>query len=218
MAGEREVVACTKSSILGCLRCLFPHSAAAKLRTNHFFAAFHLQKGWIGMKKLFSPRVLAACAALIATNIILTKLLSITLVYVRISFNFLPIFLGAMLYGPWVGGITALLADILGVIIVGEPLFWGYSVSAFLYGATYGAFLCKREITNTNLIACIALQTIFIDILLGALWANMFFGKPYFVALLGRSLDAVPMAIVKVYMIKYIWKLAGARLQTMIKG
>ena len=195
----------------------FPHSAAAKLRTIHFFAAF-LQKGWIGMKKFFTPRVLAACAALIAVNIILTKLLSITFVYVRISFNFLPIFLGSMLYGPLVGGVTALLADILGVIIVGEPLFWGYSVSAFLYGVTYGAFLYKRKMTNTNLIACIVLQTIFIDMLLGALWANIFFGKPYFIALLGRTADAIPMAVVKVYMIKYIWRLAGTRLQNMIKG
>ena len=170
------------------------------------------------MKKIFTPRVLASCAALIATNIILTKLLSITLVYVRISFNFLPIALGSMLYGPLVGGISALLADILGVVIVGEPLFWGYSVSAFLYGITYGIFLYKRELTNKNLIACIALETLFIDILLGALWANIFFGKPYPVALLGRAADAIPMAIVKVSMIKYIWKLAGARLQNMIKG
>lgn len=170
------------------------------------------------MKKLFLPRVLTSVAVLVALNIILTKFLSITLVYVRITFNFLPIALGSILYGPAVGGIAALFADILGVVIVGEPLFWGYSVSALLYGVTYGIFLYKHEKNYKNISVCVILQTIFIDILLGALWARIFFGKPYFIALIGRAADGIPMAVVKIYMIKYIWQYAGKRLLSITNG
>ena len=168
------------------------------------------------MKKIFTPRVLTSVAVLVALNVILTKFLSVTLVYVRISFNFLPIALCSMLYGPAVGGIAALLSDVLGVLIVGEPLFWGYSVSALLYGITYGLFLHRHDKSYKNIILCVSLQTVFIDILLGALWANIFFGKPYVVALLGRGADAIPMAFIKVYMVKYLWKYVGTQLTHMI--
>ncbi|MBR4874773.1 MAG: folate family ECF transporter S component [Clostridia bacterium] len=170
------------------------------------------------MKKLFTPRMLTFGAALVAINVILTKFLSITLTFVRIGFNFLPISLGAMLFGPVSGGILALVADVLGVIIVGEPLFWGYSVSAFLYGLTYGLFLYKKDKSYKRIALCVILQTIFIDILLGAYWGNLFFGKPYFVALIGRAADAVPMAVIKIYAIKYLWKYTEKSLTNLIKG
>ena len=165
------------------------------------------------MKKTFSPRLLTWGAALVAINIILTKFLSITLTFVRIGFNFLPISFGAMMFGPAIGGILAVLADVLGVILVGEPFFWGYSVSALLYGLTYGLFLYKKEKSYKNIALCVIVQTICIDILLGAYWANLFFGKPYFIALVGRGADAIPMAFIKIYMIKYLWKYVEKFLQ-----
>ena len=170
------------------------------------------------MKKYFTPRMLTCGAALVAINVILTKFLSITLTFVRIGFNFLPNSLGSMIFGPVTGGLLAVIADILGVVIVGEPFFWGYSVSALLYGLTYGLFLYKREKSYKNIAFCILLQTVFIDALLGAFWANLFFGKPYFIALLGRCADAVPMAFVKVYMIKHLWKYTEKALTNLIKG
>lgn len=165
------------------------------------------------MKKPFSLQTLTWGAALVAINIVLTKFLSITLAFVRIGFNFLPISFGSVLFGPVTGGLLAVLADVLGVIIVGEPFYWGYSVSAFLYGFTYGFFLYKREKNAKNITLCIMLQTIFIDILLGAYWANLFFGKPYFIALLLRGADAIPMVFVKIYMIKHLWKYTEKFLQ-----
>lgn len=168
--------------------------------------------------KNFTSRILTFGAVLVALNVVLTKLLSITLVYVRISFNFLPIAFGAIMFGPVLGGIFALLSDILGVLIMGEPWFWGYSVSALLYGVTYGLFLYNREKSYKNISLCVILQTIVIDILLGALWANIFFGKPYFVALLGRSIDAIPMAFIKIFMIKYVWKYLDKTLNSIVKG
>lgn len=170
------------------------------------------------MKKIFTPQVLSCVAVLVALNVILTKFLSITLVYVRISFNFLPIALGSILYGPAVGGIAALLADVIGVIIVGEPFLWGYSLSAALYGITYGLFLHNHEKSYKNISSCVILQTIFIDILLGAFWAHIFFGKPYIIAVFGRAADAIPMSFIKIYMIKYIWKYTGKRLLNIIEG
>lgn len=165
------------------------------------------------MKKIFTPRMLTWGAALVAINIILTKFLSITLTFVRIGFNFLPISFGSMMFGPVTGGLLAALADVLGVVVVGEPFFWGYSVSACLYGLTYGFFLYKKEKNYKNIAVCVILQTIFIDILLGAYWANLFFGKPYVIALLGRGADAIPMAFIKIYMIKHLWKYVEKFLQ-----
>ena len=152
------------------------------------------------MKKHFTVSTLAGAAALVALNIVITRFLSVTVGPVRIGFGFLPIAFGSMLYGPVVGTISALVADVLGAVIQGA----GFGLSAALYGLTYGLFLYGRKKSCKNIAACVILQAIVIDAFLGALWYYIYTSMTFPVALTGRSINALVMIPVKIVMIQYL--------------
>ena len=165
------------------------------------------------MKKHFTVSTLAGAAALVALNIVITRFLSVTVGPVRIGFGFLPIAVGSMLYGPVVGTISALVADVLGAVIQGAGYWPGFGLSTALYGLTYGLFLYGREKSCKNIAACVILQAIVIDAFLGALWYYIYTSMTFPVALTGRSINALVMIPVKIVMVQYLWKYVGARVE-----
>lgn len=162
------------------------------------------------MKKI-STRALAKGALLIALNIVITRFLAINVGAVRISFTFLPIAVGSLMFGGVIGATLALVADVLGMLMSGGLPWLGFCVSTVLYGLTYG-ILCKKELTYKNLIPIIVLQAIFIDALLGAFWFYVHAGMPFWVSLAERSINAIVMIPVKVFVIKYVYKLIGDKI------
>ena len=165
------------------------------------------------MKKYFTVNTLAGSAALIALNIVITRFLSVNVGPVRIGFGFIPIAFGSMLYGPVVGTIVAVVADVLGAVIQGAGYWPGFGLSAALYGVTYGVFLYRREKSCKNITVCVILQAIIIDALMGALWYYIYTSMTFPVALTGRSINALVMIPVKIVMIQYLWKYVGARIE-----
>lgn len=163
------------------------------------------------MKKQISVRMLVTMALLVAMNIVLTRLLSIDIGPVRIGVGFIPIALGAMMYGPVPGAIIAVVADVVGAILQGKGYWFGFSLSAALLGTSYGLFLYGKEKSYRAITLCVVLQAVLIDALLGALWHNLFAGTPYIGALVARSLDALAMIPVKIILIRYLWIFVGAR-------
>lgn len=163
------------------------------------------------MKK--SGKLLAYGAILIALNIVITRLLSINAGPVRIGFTFLPISLGSMLFGPLFGASFALLADVLGQLLVGGLPWLGFCISTVCYGLSYGFFLYKKEKTWLRISVCVILQEIFIDALLGAFWFYHYMGTPFLGALTARGLDALCMIPIEIIVIKYMWKYVGERLE-----
>ena len=91
-------------------------------------------------KNLYKTKVTVTAALLIALNIVLARFASFQTLSVRISFGFLPTALCSMLFGPWVGAVSAFLSDFLGMLInsKGMAYFPGYGLSEALYGLTYG--------------------------------------------------------------------------------
>lgn len=164
------------------------------------------------MKKYFTVHTLVVSSVLIALNIVITRLLSIDIGAVRIGLGFIPIALGAMLYGPVPGAVIAFLADLLGALLQGKGYWPGFALSAILLGATYGIFLYKRKKSYKTITICVVLQAIFIESLLGALWYKIFGGTPFFAALSMRALDAAVMIPVKVFLISYLWNYIGKRI------
>ena len=162
------------------------------------------------MKK---TKILAYGALLIALNIVITRLLSINIFTVRIGFGFLPVAFGSIWFGPLWGAILAVIADVSGMLLSGGMPWPGFTLSAALYGITYGLFLHKREINFKNLALCVILQAIFIDAHLGAVWYNYYAGTPFLAALLSRSIDALCMIPVKIIVIKYVYKFTGDRIK-----
>ena len=210
MAKEREVVLCTKREQKISLAVSFPHSAAANDIKRSFAAK---TERMIDMKFRVTPRILAYGAILVALNIVLTRLLSINVFTVRIGFNFIPIALGSMIFGPSIGALLAVIADVLGMLMSGGMPWLGFTVNAALYGISYGLFLQKDRFSTKKLIICVILQAIIIDATLGALWYNHYVGTPFWAALGARAVDAAAMIPVKILVIKYMYKLIGDRIK-----
>ena len=74
-----------------------------------------------------SVKVLVCCALFVAMSIVLGKFLSIKIGdNIRISFENLSLILSGILFGPFVGLVTAVIADVVGCII------YGYSINLII--------------------------------------------------------------------------------------
>lgn len=69
-------------------------------------------------------KVLVMMALFVAMEVILTRFLSIQTPTIRIGFGFVPIALSAILLGPWRGGLTAVLADLLGMLLFSKGMYF----------------------------------------------------------------------------------------------
>lgn len=122
---------------------------------------------------------------------------------IRISFGFLPVAISSMVLGPFLGGIVAALADIIGIFLfpVGK-FFIGYTLSAFLRGFIYGWFLYKKPKTIFRVILACTVVNVFDNIILGTLWYSIIQGVNFMVYLPIRSttnLILLPIHIITIY-------------------
>lgn len=81
-------------------------------------------------------------AMLIAMEIVLSRFLALNTHITKIGFNFVPIVIAAMLYGPVGGAIVGSFGDYLGATLfpIGQ-YFPGFTLTALLTGAIFGLFL-----------------------------------------------------------------------------
>ena len=85
---------------------------------------------------------LVSCAMLIAIEIVLSRFLSISTPIVKIGFDFAPMALAGILFGPWYGCAVGFLADFLGANMFPIGPYWpGFTLVAGLTGFTYGLLL-----------------------------------------------------------------------------
>ena len=202
MADGWEVAIGTKSGIV----CDVGTTSAAVKRSIVFCG----KERMIDMKKI-SARTLAKGALLIALNIVITRFLAINFGAVRISFTFLPIAIGSLMFGGVTGAILALIADVLGMLMSGGLPWLGFCVSTVLYGLSYG-ILYGKELTYKRLLPLMIVQAIVIDSFLGAVWFNVHAGMPFLASLTERSINALVMIPVKTFVIKYVWKIIGDKI------
>lgn len=202
MADGWEVAISTKNSIV----CDVGTASAAVKRSIVFCG----KERMIDMKKI-SAKTLAKGALLIALNIVITRFLAINFGAVRISFTFLPIAIGSLMFGSITGAILALIADVLGMLISGGLPWLGFCVSTVLYGLSYG-ILYEKELTYKRLLPLIIVQAVVIDAILGAFWFYVHAGMPFWASLTERSINALIMIPVKTFVIKYVWKIIGDKI------
>jgi ECF transporter S component (folate family) len=95
------------------------------------------------MKK---TRILVLMGLFISLEVVLTRFIAIETPIIRIGFGFLPIAISAIMFGPVIGGLTATIADIIGMIIAPKAAYFpGLTFSAFMTGFIYGLFLHKKN-------------------------------------------------------------------------
>lgn len=150
--------------------------------------------GYISLEKIIIT------ALLIALAVVLSKLLSINLAFLRIGFGFIPIAVLAILFGPIWAGVASAIADVLGAIIFPTGAFFpGFTVSAFLTGLIFGLFLYKKEITWARSFISCALVCLLVNLLLNTYWLTFFISSEYTVLLASRAIKelvAIPIMAV----------------------
>ena len=130
------------------------------------------------VSKKINLRRLVYLAFLIATNIVLVRLLSFQTPVSRLDFGFIPISLAGAMFGPFWGGIAGGLSDIFGMLFnsKGMAFFFGWTLNAILHGVFYGLFLHKQKKTVLRILLCVIIKGILVDLVLGSIWGAMFRG------------------------------------------
>ena len=162
------------------------------------------------MKKLdLSTETVVITGFMIALSVVLSKLVSINISFLRIGFGFLPIAVLAILYGPAVAAIGYGVADLLGAWLFPTGTFFpGFTVSAVLTGLIFGFVLYNKEVTIKRALIASALVCLVVNLLLNTFWLTFILGKGFTVLLASRAVKeivAIPvMALLIVAVDRYV--------------
>lgn len=172
---------------------------------------------------IMDTRVLVKAAFLTAISIVLTRFLYYFIPLagglpgIRLSFGEVPIMMSGMIFGPVVGGITGLAADLIGVLINPQGAFHpGFTLSSILWGLIPGLiFLLFKRKNNYNAIysamnisIAVAICFIIISLGLNTLWLSSMFGKGFMILLPGRVISAIAniplQSLIIITLMKYL--------------
>ena len=112
-------------------------------------------------KNKFSTRMLTVMSILVALEVIIARFGTIRPTEsLKISLDFIPIVVAAILFGPVPAVIVSILADILGAFLfpVG-PYFPGFTFTAALTGLLYGVLLRDSQ-TMPRIVTAVLIQQI----------------------------------------------------------
>ena len=141
---------------------------------------------------------LTTLAILVAMHIILSRFLSYSVWNMKIGFDFLPVSVAAVLYGPIGAAVVGGLGDFIGAILfpIG-PYFPGYTHSAALSGAVLGLFL-HREQRLTRVLGAVAVNQWIISLLLTSFWISFTNLVPYWAMVTSRVPQCAIMTAVQI--------------------
>lgn len=139
-----------------------------------------------------STEVLVVTGFMIALSVVLSKLISINISFLRIGFGFLPIAVLAIMYGPVIAAIGYGVADLLGAWLLPTGTFFpGFTVSAVLTGLIFGWILYKKEVTIIRALIASALVCLIVNLLLNTWWLTFLIGKGFKVLLASRAVKEI---------------------------
>lgn len=139
--------------------------------------------------KRISTKQLLTLGILLAMEIILSRFFSISAWNMKIGFNFVPIAVAAILFGPIAGGTVAALGDFVGAILFPIGAYFpGFTLTAFLDGIILGAFLHRKQ-TVVRVLSAVAANQLVLGLLINTLWISILYGCSYTVLLTTRILQ-----------------------------
>lgn len=154
------------------------------------------------MKAKNKIQIMIHLAVLITLEIVLSRFLSISTPVVKISFAFLPVAIGAMLYGPMAGGIIGGLSDLVGAILFPIGMYFpGFTLSAFLIGVIYGVLLSKNN-TWMNLILAVLISRFCISLLLSTYWLVILTNMPFAILFSTRLIPNLIIIPIEIFVIR----------------
>ena len=135
---------------------------------------------------------------LIAMQIVLSRLLSINLTYLKIGFSFIPLMFAAYLYGPAGGVIVATVSDLIGAIAMPSgPFFPGFTVTAALSGFIFGLTFHKN-LSTPKIVAGVIANEVICSLLLNTLWLSILYTSAFSVLITSRIWQCIVMATIQI--------------------
>ena len=124
---------------------------------------------------------------LTALDLFLQKL-SFGPVMVKVGLGFIGASLLGYFFGPWWASVGALACDLLSSALFGQEggFFIGFTISAMLSAAIYGAFYYERPVKIWRIVAATLLVTVIVNILLNTLWLHLMYGLAWRAAFVTR--------------------------------
>ncbi|MGO1469113.1 MAG: folate family ECF transporter S component [Tissierella sp.] len=167
-------------------------------------------------RKSISAQNLVKGAFLAAISIVLTRLFGFDyLEIIRIGFGNIPIMLSGLLFGPWIGGITGAVADIVGILISarGTPHL-GFTLTSALEGiipgliAIYYVKHAKKGKTFTFGRVFLAVLPVVMgsSLILNTVWLSQLYGNPFSIVIQPRIIAALIMLPIHSFLIYTIIK------------
>ena len=148
--------------------------------------------GFIMKEKSISTQMIVIMGFMIALSVVLSKLVSINISFLRIGFGFLPIAILAILYGPVWAAAGYTIADLIGAFVFPTGAFFpGFTLSAALTGLIFGLFLYKKDITFVRALAASAAVALFVNLLLNTYWLTFILGKGFGALLASRAVKEI---------------------------
>lgn len=168
------------------------------------------------MNSKTSIRTLTTCAMLVAIEVILSRFLSIPTPIDKIGFDFAPMALAGMLFGPLWGCLVGVAADFIGAqLFPTGAYFFGFTLTAGLSGLTYGLLLHRRgggfyegRALRWRTVLAVAIVIMGLQTVLNTYWLSILYSKGYLYYLVSRMPSHLMMLVVQYITIRGLSKLA----------
>jgi ECF transporter S component (folate family) len=157
----------------------------------------------------FTTKDVVLMGILIATEVVLSRFLSLSLWNIKIGFAFVPVVIAAIKLGPIKAGTVAALGDFVGAMLfpIGQYL-PGFTFTAFLMGMTHGIFLYEKQ-TTSRIITGVLINQLIFSLLLNTLWISILYGAPYQAVLVSRLVQTAILVPVQIAVISILNKSAS---------
>ena len=161
-------------------------------------------------------------ALFIAATIVLGRILSIRTSIITIGLSFVPIMLSAIILGPKYSTFIATISDIIGALLLPTgSYYFGFTVTSFLTGLTYGLILYRKEFKldknfTKRLIISSILVTLLYNGVLNTIWIILINKGASKIVVSVRIIKQLIMVPIKVVTILSLCKVFEERLVKLI--
>lgn len=155
-------------------------------------------------------RVIVMMGLLIALDVIASSFLTIKTPIVKVGLSFVPISFTGMIFGPVLGGVGALISDIVQYLLFPAGAYIpGLSISSALSGLIYGFFLYGKRPAVWRVLVSVSISKVFLSILLNTFWLYLTMpGKTFEVLLLSRLPNNLILIPIQTVIIYAVWQTA----------
>lgn len=168
----------------------------------------------------YQYRRVVLAGLLLASTIVLARILAIRTTILTISFSFVPVMLSAIMLGPKHTIFISTVADIIGALVFPTgSYFYGFTITAFLTGLVYGLLLYQKDKFEVNskfvlrALIAIMLVVILLNGVLNTIWVMMIVKDASTILIWPRIIKEAIMIPVQIITLSIIIKAFGKQIK-----